>query len=254
VEERARSGQRDSLEDHSRSPAGNNFSLSISGLIRLGKPLDIHPNKADEISGRSNKWVEFTDGDGTTHRFDGTTGPDGVTRWQEPPGVNLYLRSLPDGDSNGKWALTRPDKVTFYFDADGFPLSVQDRNDNRIRFTLQDTPSGEDPGGPKKRITAVTDAGGRSFLIDYLVEGRGEEGPCPRQHPDHHRPLPWCARAKKSRALVYTSRTLKDTGRGGSSGLPRRVDRVTPSRPICFGSKSSISPTDGRRRTGHSPT
>ncbi|HEX5994458.1 MAG TPA: DNRLRE domain-containing protein, partial [Jiangellales bacterium] len=156
-----------SLEDHSKNPAGNNFSLSISGLIRLGEPLDIHPNKADEISGKSNKWVEFTDGDGTTHHFDGTTGADGITRWTDPPGVNLYLRSLPDGDSNGKWALTRPDKVTFYFDADGFPLSVQDRNDNRIRFTLEDTPPGEDPGGPKKRITTVTDAGNRSFLIDY---------------------------------------------------------------------------------------
>jgi RHS repeat-associated protein len=156
-----------SLEDHSTSPVGNNFALSVSGLTRFGQPLDIHPNKADQISGQADKWVEFSDGDGTRHRFTGTTGADGVTRWAEPPGVNLYLRSLPEGDPNGRWALTRPDKVTFYFDADGFPLSVRDRNDNRITFTLQDTPPGQDPGGPKKRIVEVTDAAGRSFAIDY---------------------------------------------------------------------------------------
>ena len=34
--------------------------------------LDIHPNRADEISGRSNKYVRVTDGDGTTHEFTGT--------------------------------------------------------------------------------------------------------------------------------------------------------------------------------------
>jgi len=157
-----------SLEDHSKSPAGNNVSLSLSGLIRLGEPMDIHPNKADEISGQSNKWVEFTDGDGSTHRFIGTTGTDGITRWTEPPGVNLYLRSLPAGDPKGRWALTRPDKVTFYFDVDGFPTLVEDRNGNRITFVLEDTPPGEDPGGPKKRITRVTDpSGSRSFVIDY---------------------------------------------------------------------------------------
>ena len=156
-----------SLEDHSKSPVGNNFSLSISGLARLGEPIDIHPNKADEISGQSNKWVDVTDGDGTVHRFTGTTGTDGVTRWQEPPGVNLYLRSLAVGDPKGRWAMARPDKVTFYFDVDGFPTLVEDRNGNRITFVLEETPAGEDPGGPKKRVIAVTDPAGRSFTIDY---------------------------------------------------------------------------------------
>jgi RHS repeat-associated protein len=156
-----------SLEDHSKSPAGNNFSLAISGLIRFGEPLDIHPNKADEISGQANKWVEFTDGDGTTHRFVGSTGGDGITRWQEPPGVNLYLRSIPSNPADRRWALTRPDAVTFYFDDQGFPTSVEDRNGNRLTFLLEAIPAGEDPGGPQKRITRVTDAGGRSFIIDY---------------------------------------------------------------------------------------
>jgi YD repeat-containing protein len=164
-----------SLEDHSTSPAGNNFSLSMSGLIRLGEPLDIHPNKADQISGQANKFVEFTDGDGSTHHFTGTTGTDGITRWTEPAGVNLYLRSLSGTDPARQWALTRPDKVTFYFDADGFPTSVEDRNGNKITYTLEDTPPGEDPGGPKKRVTAVTDAGGRSFTLDYWSKAEAKK-------------------------------------------------------------------------------
>ena len=157
-----------SLEDHSQSPAGNNFSLSLSGLTRLGEPLDIHPNKADDVSNHSNnKFVELIDGDGTVHRFVGTTQPDGSTRWTEPAGVNLYLRSIATNPDDRHWALTRPDKVTFYYDVDGFPTAVVDRNGNTLTFTLQQTPAGDDPGGPKKRVTRVTDAGGRAFTLDY---------------------------------------------------------------------------------------
>jgi RHS repeat-associated protein len=161
-----------SLEDHSESPAGENFSLAISGLTRLGAPLDIHPNKADQISGKSNKWVEFIDGDGTTHRFTGTTLTDGSTRWTEPAGVNLYLRSVAANPPDRRWALTRPDNVTFYFDVDGFPTAVVDRNGNTITYVLEDTQPGEDPGGPKKRVTRVVapstpGAPDRQVTVDY---------------------------------------------------------------------------------------
>ena len=156
-----------SLEDHSESPAGNNMSLSISGLSRWGYGLDIHPNRADEISGRGNKYVTFTDGDGTTHEFTGTTQADGTTKWTEPPGVNLYLRSLPGTDTTRKWALTRPDRTTYFFDDEGYPRYVEDTNGNTLTFTVEPTPSGEDPGGPKKRVTKVTDAAGRTFTVDY---------------------------------------------------------------------------------------
>ena len=164
-----------SLEDHSRSPAGHNFSLSLSGLTRLGEPLDIHPNKADQISGKSNKWVELVDGDGTLHRFTGATQADGSTRWTEPPGVNLYLRSTGSADPARAWALTRPDKVTFYYNPDGFPTAIVDRNGNTMTFTLEDTPPGEDPGGPKQRVTRVTDAGGRSFTIVYWSKAEAKK-------------------------------------------------------------------------------
>ncbi|MFI6259039.1 DNRLRE domain-containing protein [Micromonospora zamorensis] len=148
------------LEDQSRSPAGNNFSLSMSGLVRIGSQLDLHPRPKP-------REVDFIDGDGTRHHFAGTDDGAGGTRWQEPPGVNLYLREAPTNAADRRWALTRPDKVTYWFDADGYPTAVTDRNGNTLTFTLEDTPPGEDPGGPKKRITKVTDPGGRAFTIDY---------------------------------------------------------------------------------------
>ena len=45
-----------SREQGSTSPAGNNVSLSLSGLLPLGLPLDIHPNAADTLAGRTAKW------------------------------------------------------------------------------------------------------------------------------------------------------------------------------------------------------
>lgn len=168
-----------SLEDHSESPIGSNFSLSISSLTRLGLPLDVHPNKADEIAGRSNKYIEFTDGDGTTHRFT----QNAAGGWDEPPGVHLYLRQYSTTDPARKWALTRPDRVTFFYNDLGFPTFVQDKNGNEIRFTLEDIPPAEDPGGAKKRVTQITDAAGlgatpapnRTFTIDYYSKDEAKK-------------------------------------------------------------------------------
>ncbi len=177
-----------SLEDHSESPLGNNFSLNISTLSRWGNPIDIHPNKADEVSGHTNRYITFTDGDGTTHTFDGQVAPDGTVYWTEPAGVHLYLRHFSDTDPAKAWAFTRPDRVTFFYDAAGFPRSVVDKNGNAITFTychldppvdstscMDGTKPDEDPGGPKKRIISVTDPGGRSFLIDYYLKSEAKK-------------------------------------------------------------------------------
>ncbi|HVF20811.1 MAG TPA: DNRLRE domain-containing protein [Mycobacteriales bacterium] len=166
-----------SHEKGGSSPVGNSFSLTVSGLTRLGSRLDIHPNNADSIAGRSNKWMQFTDGDGTTFRFDGET-VGGLTFWKEPPGVHLYLREFSTTDATKKWALTRPDRVTFFYDAEGYPTGVEDGNGNRLHFTLSAVDPGDDPGGPAKRVTAVTDAAGntsspvanRSYNIDYYTK------------------------------------------------------------------------------------
>jgi RHS repeat-associated protein len=172
-----------SLEDRSESPVGDNFSLGISSLSRFGLPLDIHPNNADSIAGRSNRWIEFTDGDGSKHRFEGKTASDGTLFWEEPAGVHLYLRQYSSTDTARKWALTRPDRVTFFYDTDGYPTSVEDANGNRISFTLTDVPAGEDPGGPKKRITKITDAAGqgttpapsRSYTVEYYSKDEAKK-------------------------------------------------------------------------------
>ena len=169
-----------SLEEHSESPAGNNWSLSVTSLTRFGKPLDIHPTNADNIAGRSNKFIEFVDATGTLQHFDGVTGSDGVTFWYEPPGVHLYLRQVStDTSLNGKfWAITRPDRSTFYFNSDGYPTFVTDKNGNTISFLLTQVQPGDDPGGPKFHVTKVTDATGqgsspapnRSFSINYFTK------------------------------------------------------------------------------------
>jgi RHS repeat-associated protein len=170
-----------SLEDHSESPVGANFSLSVSSLTRFGIPLDVHPNNADTLANppRSNAYIEFTDGDGTTHRFTKNAGGG----WDEPAGVHLYLREFSTTDPARKWALTRPDRVTFFYDDQGFPTFVKDRNGNEIKFTLETTPPAEDPGGPKKRITQITDAAGlggspapnRVFTIDYYSKAEAKK-------------------------------------------------------------------------------
>jgi RHS repeat-associated protein len=155
------------LEKKCDCPAGNNWSLAISSLNRFGNPIDIHPNKADQIPGRSNKFVEITDGDGTTHRFTDSNS-DGY--WQSPPGVHLYLRATGSTDPAKYWALTRPDRVTFYYDQTGFPTSVVDGNGNALTFTQTAVDPGDDPGGPRFKVTRVTDAGGRSFTLVYFTK------------------------------------------------------------------------------------
>jgi RHS repeat-associated protein len=156
-----------SLEKSSPSPVGPGVNLSISSLTRFGLPIDIHPNKADSIGGKANRYVVFTDGDGTTHRFDGVANADGTYRYEAPAGVHLYLRPTGSTDPARAWAFSRPDRVTYFYDADGYPTLVEDANGNRITYTLERTPPGEDGGPVKKRITTVTDAGGRSYRLDY---------------------------------------------------------------------------------------
>src|SRR5260370_15755390 len=158
-----------SLENHSDSPAGNNWSLSISTLTRFGDPIEIHPNDADSIAGRSNRWIQFVDGDGTQHRFQGFQDANGVVYWLEPPGVHLYLRQYSTTDTTRWWAFTRPDRVTFFYNQAGYPTYFTDRYGNTITFVLTAVQPGDDPCRPKFNVTFVTDAGGRSYTIAYFL-------------------------------------------------------------------------------------
>jgi RHS repeat-associated protein len=155
-----------SREARSISPVGSGWSLSMSGLLRVGEPLRIHPKPSGK------KYIEFVDGDGTTHRFTGRN-VSGRTVWDEPPGVDLYLREFNDSeavDKTRRWAITRPDRVTFFFDNDGWPTYVRDKNGNELRFDYQNPETKDDPGKPRRQLVAVRDAGGRFFRVSYYVK------------------------------------------------------------------------------------
>ncbi|MFN0027846.1 MAG: LamG-like jellyroll fold domain-containing protein [Acidimicrobiales bacterium] len=149
-----------SLEHGSVSPLGNNWSLGISSLTPFGLPLDIHPNAADTAAGRTQKWVGFTDGDGSYHVF---TGNAAGTYYTAPAGVHLYLKQT----GGTGWELWKPDRTRFVYDTAGFPTKVADANGNELSFTLATPAAGEDAFALAKRISAVTDAGGRAFTIAY---------------------------------------------------------------------------------------
>jgi RHS repeat-associated protein len=151
-----------SLENHSDSPAGNNWSLSVSTLTRFGLPLDVHPNNAD--TNTSNRWIGLVDADGTYHKFQGALDSSGNAYYVEPPGVHLYLRQVSTTDTTlqGRyWAFTRPDGTTFYYDSLGYPTATVDLNGNTVTYTLTQVPT-TDPGSHGAyHITAVTDQAGQ---------------------------------------------------------------------------------------------
>jgi RHS repeat-associated protein len=154
-----------SLEAGSVSQLGNNWSLALSSLTPLGLPLDIHPNAADTAAGRTGKWVGFTDADGSYHRFSGNTAG---TYYTAPAGVHLYLKYDGVATADKRWQIVKPDRTTYLFDAQGYPTRVQDGDGNALTIGLQDpVPAGEDAYGLGKRVTTVTDAGGRAFTIAY---------------------------------------------------------------------------------------
>jgi RHS repeat-associated protein len=154
-----------SLESTCDGPPGNNWLVSISSLVPLGSRLEVHPDEPDGYAHRTARYIDFTDADGTPHRFTDSNG-DGY--WDAPPGVHLYLRQYSTSDSSRTWALTRPDGVTFFFDRKGYPTYVSDRNGNTVTFTEASVSHGDyEWGSAEEQVTKVTDAGGRSFTITY---------------------------------------------------------------------------------------
>lgn len=149
--------------DGAASPAGRGWSLAVSSLARIGSRLDIQPT-----------YVELVDGDGTTHRFAQRVAGDGTVYYAEPPGVHLYVRRYSLTDAERAWAVTRPDRVTFFFDSLGYPTFVEDGNGNRLEFVLEDVPVVEVLDGETKRVSAVKDAAGRSFDLAYVAAAEAQ--------------------------------------------------------------------------------
>jgi RHS repeat-associated protein len=151
--------------DTSDTVAGHGWSFQAAGPIRLGAPLDFHPNPNPTE-------IRLPDGDGTTHVF--RKQSDGT--WKAPAGVhfNVTMKSgldcKPTNDPvPDAWTLTRPDGTRFLFGCDGYMTSTVDRNGNTQTFTYEERKSNNKP---TKFLTYITDPAGRqSLTVDYYKKG-----------------------------------------------------------------------------------
>ncbi|MEV6301232.1 DNRLRE domain-containing protein [Actinoplanes sp. NPDC051861] len=151
--------------DTTDTVAGFGWSLQASSMMRLGSPLDFHPNPNPTR-------VTFTDGDGTSHWY---TRDPATGTWVSPKGVHLYLEKVttldckPNTQEQRAWRLTRPDRTQFYYDCEGYLSSVVDNNGNEMLFTYEERRSNNKP---TKFLRYATDAAGRTALtIDYYAKG-----------------------------------------------------------------------------------
>ncbi|MEV4811809.1 DNRLRE domain-containing protein [Micromonospora avicenniae] len=152
--------------DTSDTVAGYGWSVQASSMMRLGAPLDFHPNPNPTK-------VTLTDGDGTSHWF---TWDAAANEWKSPKGVHLHLQKYssvdckPNTEESKAWVLTRPDRTQFFYDCEGFLTSIVDNNQNEMVFTYEVRKSNNKP---TKFLRYITDPTGRRALtIDYYAKGQ----------------------------------------------------------------------------------
>ncbi|GAA3815834.1 hypothetical protein GCM10022403_056700 [Streptomyces coacervatus] len=151
--------------DTSDTVSGAGWSAQLAGPVRLGAPLDFHPNPNPTE-------IRLPDGDGTTHVF--TKQADGS--WKAPAGVHYRitmktgLDCTPDKDPvPDAWTLLRPDGTRFYFGCDGYLTSAVDKNGNTQTYTYEERKSNNKP---TKFLQYITDPAGRqSLTVDYYKKG-----------------------------------------------------------------------------------
>ncbi|MFE7571400.1 DNRLRE domain-containing protein [Streptomyces sp. NPDC057539] len=153
-------------QDTSDTVSGHGWSMQAAGPIRLGAPLDFHPNPNPTE-------IRLPDGDGTTHVF--RKQEDGS--WKAPAGVHYKvtmkagLDCKPDKDPvPDAWTLTRPDGTRFLFGCDGYMTSTVDKNGNTQTYTYEERKSNNKP---TKFLKYITDPAGRNTLtVDYWTKGQ----------------------------------------------------------------------------------
>ncbi|MFH8928841.1 DNRLRE domain-containing protein [Streptomyces pristinaespiralis] len=154
-------------QDTSDTVAGHGWSFQAAGPIRLGAPLDFHPNPNPTE-------IRLPDGDGTTHvfRWDATNNV-----WKAPAGVHYKVTMKSGLDCKptkdpvpDAWTLTRPDGTRFLFGCDGYMTSAVDKNGNTQTFTYEERKSNNKP---TKFLKYITDPAGRqSLTVDYWTKGQ----------------------------------------------------------------------------------
>ncbi|WP_235023924.1 golvesin C-terminal-like domain-containing protein [Streptomyces sp. WAC05374] len=153
-------------QDTTDTVAGHGWSFQFSGPIRLGAPLDFHPNPNPTE-------IRLPDGDGTTHVF--RKQADGT--WLAPAGVHYKVTMKAGLDCKptkdpvpDAWTLTRPDGTRFLFGCDGYLTSTVDKNGNTQTFTYEERKSNNKP---TKFLKYITDPAGRQTLtVDYWTKGQ----------------------------------------------------------------------------------
>jgi RHS repeat-associated protein len=155
-------------QDTSSSSMGFGWSMAGSTISRLGSPLEFHPKGQDWPTD-----VTLVDGDGTSHFFTlDKHGSSDPADWEyaSPAGVHLFLqRNQAAGDPMRAWVMTKPDRTQFFFDTDGYPSAVVDKNGNTQTFTYAERRSANQP---TKFLQYVTDPAGRQTLtLDYYQKG-----------------------------------------------------------------------------------
>jgi RHS repeat-associated protein len=151
--------------DTSDTVSGAGWSAQAAGPVRLGAPLDFHPNPNPTE-------IRLPDGDGTTHVF--RKQSDGT--WKAPAGVHykVTMKSGLDCTPNkdpipDAWTLTRPDGTRFVFGCDGYMTSAIDKNGNAQTYTYEERKSNNKP---TKFLTYITDPAARqSLTVDYYKKG-----------------------------------------------------------------------------------
>ncbi|MCZ4606912.1 DNRLRE domain-containing protein [Streptomyces sp. Lzd4kr] len=153
--------------DTSDTVSGAGWSAQLAGPIRLGAPLDFHPNPNANATE-----IRLPDGDGTTHVF--AKQADGT--WKAPAGVHYRITMKAELDCTPNkdpipdaWTLLRPDGTRFFFGCDGYLTSVVDKNGNTQTYTYEERRSNNKP---TKFLTYITDPAGRQSLrVDYYKKG-----------------------------------------------------------------------------------
>nr|WP_315892984.1 DNRLRE domain-containing protein [Streptomyces sp. P9(2023)] len=154
-------------QDTSDTVAGHGWSMQAAGPIRLGAPLDFHPNPNPTE-------IRLPDGDGTTHVF----RKQGDGTWKAPAGVHYKVTMKAGLDCKPSkdpvpdaWTLTRPDGTRFVFGCDGYLTSTVDKNGNTQTFTYEERKSNNKP---TTFLLYITDPAGRQTLtVDYFKKGDG---------------------------------------------------------------------------------
>ncbi|MBM9623983.1 DNRLRE domain-containing protein [Streptomyces zhihengii] len=152
-------------QDTSDTVAGHGWSVQAAGPVRLGAPLDFHPNPNPTE-------IRLPDGDGTTHVF----RKQGDGTWKAPAGVHYKVTMKAGLDCKPSkdpvpdaWTLTRPDGTRFLFGCDGYLTSTVDKNGNTQTFTYEERKSNNKP---TKFLVYVTDPAGRqSLTVEYFKKG-----------------------------------------------------------------------------------